>query len=123
MCRMPPSDARLSSIRRVTSVSSVPGVAPGKPAVTMMAGNSRSARFCTVTRLKPITTDAQSRTNNRIEGMGLRMAHAEKFMRLLSRGGLNRHRRGLGRVDHANGISLRQEAAARQDDFIPGGEA
>ena len=84
----PCTDTTAFSILRATSVSICPGDAPGKVAVTMMVGKSRSGKFCTFMLLKASMPAKLSKTNSTTEGTGLRMDQAETFMAQLSPGHL-----------------------------------
>src|SRR5581483_2440051 len=75
-----PMLAILSSILRVTSVSICVGVAPGRLAVTDTAGKSMSGKFWIDSILNDTSPATVIRMNSRIDGMGLRIAQAEKFM-------------------------------------------
>ncbi len=80
MCLIAPMLAILSSILRVTSVSICVGVAPGRLAVTDTAGKSMSGKFWIDSILNDTSPATVIRMNSRIDGMGLRIAQAEKFM-------------------------------------------
>lgn len=79
-CRTSAMAANASSILRVASVSRVDGVAPGSAAVTVTIGRFMSGMSCTGRTANPMPPATVSSANSRREGMGFRIAQAEKFM-------------------------------------------
>ncbi len=86
MCLRPCVVAMAFSILRATSVSSWPGAAPGRAAVTITTGRSMSGKFCTFIARNDSRPAKVSSTNSIAAGMGLRMDQAERFMAAGSRG-------------------------------------
>ena len=80
MCLSPWVVAMAFSILRATSLSSCPGAAPGREAVTMTTGRSMSGKFCTFMDRKASSPANVSSTNSMAAGMGLRIDQAERFM-------------------------------------------
>ena len=77
MCLRPCSGASAFSSLRATSVSSCEGAAPGRLAVTVMVGTSRSGKFCTFMDPKAMKPATVSSTNSMTAGIGLRIDQEE----------------------------------------------
>src|SRR4051794_38547977 len=115
MCLTPCTVATEFSILRATSVSSCEGEAPGSAAVTITVGRSMSGKFWIFIDLKLIRPTSVSMMNSSIDGIGLRMHHAETFIVMACPSFVGRD--GLGRgVGHAHEVAVGEEAATRRDD-------
>ena len=80
MCLSPWVVAMAFSSLRATSVSSCAGAAPGKEALTVIVGRSRSGKFCTFMALKDSKPANVSITNSINDATGFLMDQAETFM-------------------------------------------
>jgi hypothetical protein len=77
MCLRPCKGAKAFSSLRATSISSCEGATPGKLAVTVMVGTSRSGKFCTFMDPKAMKPATVSSTNSMTAGIGLRIDQEE----------------------------------------------
>ena len=78
------------SILRATSVSSCAGEPPGRLALMMMLGTSRSGKFCTFMFWYPSTPAKQSMTKNMMAAIGFLIHQEETFMSNIPTAGCER---------------------------------
>ena len=77
MCFKPCKGAKAFSSLRATSVSNWVGAAPGKLALTVMVGRSRSGKLWTFIEPKAMNPATVSNTNSMTEGIGFRIDQEE----------------------------------------------